>query len=271
MSLPGDAKIPGLWPAAWTMGNLGRIGHGATTDGLWPYSYDSCDVGTFPNQTKDGLPAGGANGLSFLPGQRLSACTCPGSDHPGPSVSKGRGAPEIDIIEANTNLATLRGEASQSLQCAPFNANYQFNEAGATIYNTSETVINDYKGATYQQAVSALTDVGTTAYNGSAFEKYGFEYWSDSNNRDAGYVTWSKGDAPTWKITAAAVGPDPKAEIGQRIISEEPMVRRARYLRLPLLSHHAPPFTEHRTQPGVGTEFPETRLETSRLPGLYVR
>ena len=27
------------WPGAWTMGNLGRPGYRATTDGTWPYSY----------------------------------------------------------------------------------------------------------------------------------------------------------------------------------------------------------------------------------------
>lgn len=26
------------WPGVWTMGNLGRPGYGATTDGTWPYS-----------------------------------------------------------------------------------------------------------------------------------------------------------------------------------------------------------------------------------------
>jgi Beta-glucan synthesis-associated protein SKN1/KRE6/Sbg1 len=26
------------WPGAWTMGNLGRPGYGASTDGIWPYS-----------------------------------------------------------------------------------------------------------------------------------------------------------------------------------------------------------------------------------------
>jgi len=33
--LPGSPDISGLWPAAWTMGNLGRAGYGATTDGMW--------------------------------------------------------------------------------------------------------------------------------------------------------------------------------------------------------------------------------------------
>jgi beta-glucanase (GH16 family) len=80
--------------------------------GLWPYTYDSCDTGTFPNQIgKDGTPAtantGGNGGgkISSLPGQRLSACTCPGSDHPGPSVTTGRGAPEIDIFETQSELS----------------------------------------------------------------------------------------------------------------------------------------------------------------------
>ena len=63
------------------MGNLGRPGYGGSTDGMWPYTYDSCDVGTIANQTNpDGTPAAaqtsgrsGANGiLSYLPGQRAS-------------------------------------------------------------------------------------------------------------------------------------------------------------------------------------------------------
>ena len=37
------------------MGNLGRAGYGGTLDGLWPYSYDTCDVGTLANQTLNGL------------------------------------------------------------------------------------------------------------------------------------------------------------------------------------------------------------------------
>lgn len=49
---------------------------------MWPYSYDSCDLGTFPNQTAaDGTPpevrTGGNGGapLSYLPGQKASSCT----------------------------------------------------------------------------------------------------------------------------------------------------------------------------------------------------
>ena len=72
------------WPGIWTMGNLGRPGYGSTTDGTWPYTYDSCDVGTFPNQTyaNGSGPAAALQTdegrskynfeLSWLPGQKLS-------------------------------------------------------------------------------------------------------------------------------------------------------------------------------------------------------
>lgn len=32
--LPGKNNVMGLWPAVWTMGNLGRAGYGATLDGM---------------------------------------------------------------------------------------------------------------------------------------------------------------------------------------------------------------------------------------------
>jgi beta-glucanase (GH16 family) len=108
VSLPGNDKVSGFWPGIWMMGNLGRPGYGATTDGTWPYSYDSCDVGTLENQTlADGSgPAATINTetgdqLSILPGQKLSACTCEGEDHPGPDVSVGRGVPELDAVEVS--------------------------------------------------------------------------------------------------------------------------------------------------------------------------
>ena len=101
------------------MGNLGRAGYGATTDGLWPYTYDACDVGTLPNQTLNGEPIAATNtgnqpefnfALSFLPGMRLSACTCPGEPHPGPvyrdGTFVGRSAPEIDVLECELSVVT---------------------------------------------------------------------------------------------------------------------------------------------------------------------
>jgi hypothetical protein len=60
---------------------------------------------------------------SMLPGQRLSACTCPGESHPGPQRQDGsfvgRSSPEIDLFEAL--ISGKRGQVSQSAQWAPFN------------------------------------------------------------------------------------------------------------------------------------------------------
>lgn len=115
MSMPGTPTAQGFWPGVWTQGNLGRAGYGGANDGMWPYSYNSCDAGTMPNQTNaDGTTPAAAKSsgsadyggeLSWLVGQRASACTCPGDPHPGPSNNVGRGAPEIDIIEAQVDCA----------------------------------------------------------------------------------------------------------------------------------------------------------------------
>ena len=113
------------------MGNLGRAGYGASLDGTWPYTYDACDVGTVSNQTINGSPVAATEDgdasqggvLSFLPGQRLSRCTCKGESHPGPMHSDGtyvgRSAPEIDIFEAQ--ITNNVGQVSQSAQWGPFN------------------------------------------------------------------------------------------------------------------------------------------------------
>ncbi|TXT13449.1 hypothetical protein VHUM_00816 [Vanrija humicola] len=181
VSLPGTPRVGGFWPGVWTMGNLGRPGYGATTDGVWPYTYDSCDVGTTPNQTLNGLPTAALTtgtddgSLSYLPGQKLSACTCKGEDHPGPSVSKGRGAPEIDVIEAQTSRGV--GQMSQSVQVAPFDDFYQFanSSSDVEVYNSDVTIWNTYLGGVFQQAVSGLSSVPNSVYQltSGEFNVYG--------------------------------------------------------------------------------------------------
>lgn len=41
--LPGEPDIGGLWPAVWMLGNLGRATYEASTNNIWPWSYDKCD------------------------------------------------------------------------------------------------------------------------------------------------------------------------------------------------------------------------------------
>lgn len=218
---------------------------------MWPYSYDTCDLGTFPNQTAvDGTPpqarTGGNGGgpLSYLPGQRVSSCTvsyfnlyhpgvskisrpqCPGSEHPGPSVTKGRNAPEIDVLEAQIDPEIHRGEVSQSFQVAPFNYQYQFNanSPATTVYNTSNTAFNTYKGSVYQQAISAVSNIDSGNYNNNGYATYGYEYWSNPSRRQDGYITWYSEGQETWTITPNSVGADSTARISGRLIPEEPMV-----------------------------------------------
>ena len=200
---------------------------------MWPYSYDTCDLGTFPGQmTSDGTPAssatGGFNGelLSQLPGQKTSACSCPGSDHPGPSTNVGRGVPEIDIFEAQINVTTFQGAVSQSAQIAPFDDSYKsiVTSPITTIYNSALTLFNSYKGGPLQEAVSAVTTVESQFYGGKGYAPYGFEYWSNLDNPQDGYITWYSNGQPSWKMTAATVGPNSESQVGQRLISQEPMV-----------------------------------------------
>lgn len=124
ISLPGRGDTVGFWPGFWAMGNLGRPGYAATTDGLWPYSYndEKCDAGITANQSQ-------TDGISYLPGMRLPSCTCANEDHPSPG--KSRSAPEIDVIEASVvslgppGSSRQIGGASQSCQIAPFDIWYQ--------------------------------------------------------------------------------------------------------------------------------------------------
>ncbi|KAJ7673564.1 beta-glucan synthesis-associated [Mycena olivaceomarginata] len=219
--LPGpDANTQGYWPGAWTMGNLARPGYTATTDGAWPYTYSSCDVGTFPNQTlADGSGPAAAlhsdqsqtkynNELSWLSGRSFR------SDHPGPDVSVGRGAPEIDIIEAEKDKLNVAGQVvSQSAQFAPFTHDYIYgNTTGDqwTVYDAVKTRPNSYRGSAVQQAVSALSQVPGEGFQGSGRQMitYGFEYWSDPKDPGTGFVTW-QGDGGSG--------------VGQRLIPVEPM------------------------------------------------
>lgn len=191
---------------------------------MWPYSYDTCDLGTFPDQMyRNGTPSVSI-GLSGLPGQKLSACTCPGSDHPGPNVGVGRGVPEIDIIEGRVNTSLGIGEASQSFQIAPYEQDQSWNELETTIYDNTTTTYNPYKGGPLQESLSALTFVDNQFYDGDAFTTWGYEYWSDPKHRSDGYITWYYNGQKTWTINAAAIGPDNQTGVNQRLIPEEPMV-----------------------------------------------
>ena len=75
---PGDPTIGGLWPAAWMLGNLGRATYEASTNMIWPWSYNTCN-------------------RELQEPQQISACNK--QNHFGLNEYQGRGATEIDIVE----------------------------------------------------------------------------------------------------------------------------------------------------------------------------
>ncbi|KAK0547888.1 hypothetical protein OC845_003849 [Tilletia horrida] len=261
LMLPGDPKVPGYWPAVWTMSNLGRAGFGATNEGI---NYDSeqgptartvlptadspdsetfgpagCDVGTMPNQTylpegKGGPLAAEMTGvyvetygpaLSFQPGQKLSRCTCASStDHPGPKHPDGSwyGRGASELDVLEATSGGI-GRNSMSLQTAPYNSGYNITPGYTRVYDSVNS-LNTYTGAAYQQAVSAMIQTPQTAYqhNGGEYAMYGVEWSPHYRQRDP-YVTWLTANEPSWTLHAGALGPDNLTEIGQRLIPPEPM------------------------------------------------
>ncbi|TFK84551.1 glycoside hydrolase family 16 protein [Polyporus arcularius HHB13444] len=236
--LPGFNNIHGLWPAIWAMGNLGRAGYGASLDGTWPYTYDACDVGTAPNQTLNGLPVAALTdndqyndgALSYQPGQRLSRCTCPGESHPGPQHENGdyvgRGAPEIDMFEAQIggSAGAEHGAVSQSGQWAPFNYQYSWlnSSDNLIIGDVTKSKLNSYKGGVYQQATSVVTKTNQDAYefSGQQYSVYGFQYKPGVGDA---YIGWITDGQLAWTLRQPGVGPDPISEISDRPIPGEPM------------------------------------------------
>jgi len=215
ISLPGRGDTIGFWPGFWAMGNLGRPGYRATTDGTWPYSYsDVCDPGITANQSSP-------DGFNWLPGMRLPACTCDGEEHPSPG--KSRYVAEIDAIEASVSyldpdrFEAAVGSASQSYQTAPFDIFWRPNTDFIEVYDPSISEMNSYQGGVYQEALSTVTLLNNDWYDGKAYQVYAFEY--ETGNK--GYVAWYVGSEPTWKMTQDAVGPN--GNVGQRVMPEEPM------------------------------------------------
>ena len=92
--MPGVSTQPGLWPAFWLMGNLGRATFAQSTAGFWPFIFDECVPPDSPDCDANQCTA-----------QRVTACDAdPGF---GFNAFQGRGAPEIDVIEVQPGGYTI--------------------------------------------------------------------------------------------------------------------------------------------------------------------
>ncbi|CAM9159554.1 unnamed protein product, partial [Scytosiphon promiscuus] len=82
--LPGEHDVGGLWPAFWILGNLGRATYEASTNLVWPWSYNKCDP-------------------KLQRAQEISACNK--INHFGMHGYQGRGSTEIDVLEAQPGMS----------------------------------------------------------------------------------------------------------------------------------------------------------------------
>lgn len=238
--LPGSHDMQGFWPGFWLMGNLGRPGYLGSTDGMWPYAYEACDVGIMPYQKDtDGSPVAAsrvkANGaksyqhknLSALPGMRFPSCTCSGQDHPGPNRKTARSAPELDIFEIQ--VQGDESHASQSYQVAPYDENYiWFNNKGSyKVYDSDITKRNPWSGNPYQEAMSCTTTLPHWPFFDASKRprpiRFGVEWDPDFENTGSGHITWYMDGKPTWTLNDAALSGNENTEISRRIFPKEPM------------------------------------------------
>ncbi len=92
----------------------------------------------------------------------------------------GRGAPEIDMFEAQVGGTPPKGHVSMSGQWAPFNEKYVWKNTSDNliIYNTSLSQLNTYIGGPTQQATSVVVTTDQNCYElgkNPCFSVYGFE------------------------------------------------------------------------------------------------
>lgn len=91
------------------------------------------------------------------------------------------------------------------------------------VYAVSNTI---HSGSAVQQAISCLTTLPERIFHGTGgeFATFGFEYWSDPDNRDQGFVTWQADGSKTFTAPASMLAGDDATGIKARIMPEEPMV-----------------------------------------------
>ncbi|ETN03000.1 hypothetical protein PPTG_16032 [Phytophthora nicotianae INRA-310] len=185
--LPGKWGIPGTWPAIWIMGNIGRAPFLGSQDGTWPWSFDVCA----PYVEKVEKVK-----------QKINACGNLTNKHDkesypemyGLNPFQGRGATEIDVIEAQIRARDQPAYISTSLQIRP-SLYDDMRPASETLPGPGQwyqglkfgefTRINsDYYGEMGLDSISALTQLESNAFK--AYHLYRLD-WSPGPE---GYIRW---------------------------------------------------------------------------------
>ena len=101
----------------------------------------------------------------------------------------------------------------------------------------------------------------TVSDEGQAYQTFSYEYQGGGDTN--AHVTWAVGGTPTWRVNAAAFAPDAEVDVGQRLISVEPMsiVRH--------IGDNGADASEH--QLGAVQRIPDDRVGEDPLPGDHAR
>jgi len=118
-----------------------------------------------------------------------------------------------------------KGEVSQTLQIAPYDEDWKFNNASSDVANPDLTYWNSYTGGVYQQSCSGLTIIPDDVYQetGGVYTTYGYELYANKDDRSNGYITWVADGVESWTLHAPGLAPNAATQVGQRLIPEEPM------------------------------------------------
>lgn len=193
--LPGNAYTGGLWPAIWLLGNLARATFVGSSDYMWPWSYDQCTD---------------KNRLS----QEINACSK--VNHYNMAGHAGRGAPEIDILEAMggpvgplPHTTIERPYFSASFQVAPgidenrpdvgrqpANGTWYTGMEYGNVTNSSlnnffygVTLVHKPSSYTYQSdALSANMHINHSHYD--EFHTYRVEWEPSDEEGNGGHIKW---------------------------------------------------------------------------------
>jgi beta-glucan synthesis-associated protein KRE6 len=190
--LPGHAYIGGLWPAMWLLGNLARATYVQSSDNMWPWSYDECS-------------------RELQREQEISKCNS--MNHFEFHKFQGRGAPEIDILEAMPGKEKLKNTPvnrpyySASLQISPateedrpvlgqhplkttknwYQDGLEYGDNSSVniyFYGTVLKNENDESKSYQTDAISANRELLPTHFD--EFHKYRIEW----KTGDEGYIRW---------------------------------------------------------------------------------
>ncbi|TDH64861.1 hypothetical protein CCR75_001558 [Bremia lactucae] len=200
--LPGKWGIPGTWPAIWIMGNIGRAPFLGSQDGTWPWSFDVCA----PYVEK-------AEKVK----QKINACGNITNKHDkesypenyGLNPFQGRGATEIDVIEAQIRARDEPAFISTSLQIRP-SLYDDMRPASESLPRPGQwyqglkfgefTRINsDYYGEMGLDSISALTGLESNAFK--SYHLYRLD-WSPGPE---GYIRWWMDNAFLFEIPGSAL------------------------------------------------------------------